>query len=129
MKYRIAVGTKDGVNVTEHFGQCERFQILEIDQESDEIVLVEGRDTDDQTQCEGHQDERIRDKIEALRDCQIVLIRQIGGQSEKLLNHNGIIALQYQGTIEGALQRVKQYYKRQRFFDPRVTGYEERQGD
>ncbi len=128
MKYRIAVGTKDGVYVTEHFGQCGRFQILEVDQEQDEAVLIEERDTANQTGCGGHQEEQIRDKIQSINDCKIVLVRQIGGQSEKLLNHNGIIALQYQGTIEGALQKVKQYYKRQKFFDPKITGYEERRG-
>ena len=115
MKYRIAVGTGDGRNITEHFGHCGKFQILEVDQESDEVTPVEERETAFQTACGGHQEDRIREKVAVLRDCQIVLVRQIGGQSEKLLNHNGMIALQFQGTIEEALQKVKRYYKKQIF--------------
>ena len=115
MKYRLAIGTRDGINITEHFGQCGRFHILEVDQEKEEVTLVEERETSFQAACGGHQEERIREKVNALKDCQIVLVRQIGGQSEKLLNHNGIIALQYQGTIEEALQKVKKFYKKQIF--------------
>jgi nitrogen fixation protein NifX len=115
MKYRIAVGTGDKINITEHFGQCGRFHIFEADQETDEIILIEERDAVFQTQCGGHQEEKIREKIRSLRDCRIVLVKQIGGQSEKLLNLNGITALQYQGTVEEALRKVKSYYKRQIF--------------
>jgi hypothetical protein len=42
-------------------------------------------------------------------------VKQIGGQSEKLLNHNGMIALQYQGSIEEAMNKVLKHYKKQIF--------------
>jgi predicted Fe-Mo cluster-binding NifX family protein len=115
MKYRIAVGTKDKVNVTEHFGQCRQFLIIDIEQENDEAAVVGERCTVFSSQCGEHQDEKIRHKINVIKDCQIVLVKQIGGQSEKLLNHNGIIALQYQGSIEEALAKIKKAYKKQKF--------------
>ena len=115
MKYRVAIGTSDKINITEHFGQCRRFVILDIDQENDEETFVEDRDTSFSEQCGEHQNDKIKEKIEALWDCQIVLVKQIGGQSEKLLNHNGIIPLQYQSSIVEALDKIKKYYKKQIF--------------
>jgi predicted Fe-Mo cluster-binding NifX family protein len=112
MKYRIAIGTNDKINVTEHFGQSRQFDIFEIDQENDEITYVEERTCTFSTQCGEHQDDKLREKIQAIKDCQIVLVKQIGGQSEKVLNHNNIIALQYQGTIEGALMKIIKFYKK-----------------
>lgn len=115
MKYRIAVGTKDGKYVTEHFGQCGQFRILEIDQDSGEAVFVENRETPHNEQCGDHRNEVIAEKIRKLKDCRIVLAKQIGGQSEKLLNHSGIAALQYGGPVEDALVKIKRFYKRQNF--------------
>lgn len=115
MTYRIAVGTVDGKNITEHFGQCRAFKILDISQEDGSVIYVEDRLTGHQEQCGGHQDAKVLEKINALSDCQIVLVKQIGGQSEKLLIHYGIIPLQNQGSIEAALVKVKAFYKRQLF--------------
>ncbi|GEM_PF-1683700 len=115
MKYRIAIGTRDGINITEHFGQCNRFLIVEISQEDDQVILSGERDTGCENRCGNHQDDRIREKIQVLKDCRIVLVKQIGGQSEKLLNHYGITALQYNGPIEDALKKIKKFYKKQKF--------------
>ncbi len=46
-------------------------------------------------------------------DCRIILVKQLGGQSEKLLNHYGIISLQYNGLIEDALKKIIKFYKKQ----------------
>lgn len=115
MKYRVAIGTKDKKNITEHFGQCGNFYVIDIDQENDEVSFVEERNTDFSSQCGEHHNEIIGSKIAALKDCQIVLVNQIGGQSEKLLQHNGIISLQSDGSIEDALVKIKKFYKKQIF--------------
>jgi predicted Fe-Mo cluster-binding NifX family protein len=115
MTYRIAIGTLDNKNITEHFGQCRRFLIVEANQEKEDYITVEERDTSHSFKCGEHQQDAILDKIRALRDCQIILVKQIGGQSEKLLNHNGMIALQYQGSIEEAMNKVLKHYKKQIF--------------
>lgn len=115
MKYRVAIGTNDNKNITEHFGQCKKFYIIDIDQLSDEVSFVEERETDFPTQCGQHHNEIIGAKIAALKDCQIVLVNQIGGQSVKLLQHNGIIPLESQDSIENALVSIKRFYKKQFF--------------
>lgn len=115
MTYRIAIGTVDEENITEHFGQCSNFRILDISQEEDTVTFVENRITDLQEACGTHQDIKIREKIEALNDCHLVLVKQIGVQSEKLLTHYGIVPLQNQGSINQALKKIRLFYKKHQF--------------
>jgi predicted Fe-Mo cluster-binding NifX family protein len=115
MKYRVAIGTNDRLHITEHFGQCEDFLIADIDQDSDGITIIGERSTNVRAETGIHQDQVIREKIAWLKDCQIVLVKQIGGQSEKLLIHNGIIPLQQQGLIEDALKKIIKFYKNKNF--------------
>lgn len=112
MKYRIAIGSNDRIRVTEHFGKCSRFYIVEVNEEENGFIPVEERETTGQCQCGNHQDELIRNKIDALMDCRIVLVNQIGGQSEKLLNHYGIVALKFNGLIEDALKKIIKFYRK-----------------
>lgn len=121
MKYKIAIGTNDKVNVTEHFGGSRQFAIVEIDQEKDEINYIEDRPCVFATECGEHQDELLREKIQVIADCQIVLVKKIGGQSEKILNHHGMIALQYQGAIEAALSKITKFYKKYIFTGKELT--------
>ncbi len=121
MKYRIAIGTNDKVNVTEHFGGSRQFMIVEIDQEKGEINDIEDRPCVFATQCGEHQEELLREKIEVISDCQIVLVKKIGGQSEKRLNQHDIIALQYQGAIETALSKIIKFYKNYIFTGKELT--------
>ncbi len=115
MTYRIAIGTSDGIHITEHFGQCSHFHILAVSQEDDSVTFIEDRITLHQDSCGGHQEAVIRGKIDALRDCQLILVKQIGYRSEKLLIHNGIVPLQHEGTISQALIKIKAFYKKHQF--------------
>ena len=121
MKYRVAIGTEDLINVTEHFGQCRCFFIIEIDQKEEGYIVIEKRETAHSLSCGVHQNEAILDKIKSLHDCQIVLVNKMGGQTEKLLIHNDIIPLQYQGRIEDALKKIGKYYLKQIFYRKDVT--------
>lgn len=117
MKYRVAIGTNDKQNVTEHFGGSRQFTVVEIDQEKDSILQIGDRICPFASQCGGHQEELIREKIQMISDCQIVLVNKIGGQSEKRLNQQNMIALQYQGSIESALSQIMKFYKKYIFVE------------
>ncbi len=121
MRYRIAIGSSDKINVTEHFGGSRQFIIMEIDQDKDEIHYIENRPCISNGQCGDHQEELLREKIRVISDCQIVLVKKIGGQSEKILKHHNIIALQYQGTIEAALSKIISFYKKYIFTGRELT--------
>ena len=115
MKYRVAIGTKDGKNITEHFGTCGHFQIVEINQENGEATVIEKRITAHLEQCGNHLEDNIIEKIKALNDCHIILVKQIGGRSEKLLVHYGFISLTNSGPIDVALAKIIKFYKNQIF--------------
>ncbi|MDR0905458.1 MAG: hypothetical protein LBN00_04705 [Oscillospiraceae bacterium] len=123
MRYKIAVGTTDGVNVTEHFGQAKGFFIYEIDQDSDETILVERRsfvdeDADGGEDCGcggGHDETAVTSKLDALGDVQIILVQKIGGKSEKQVTLKHIVPLQFNGTIEDAFVKIKKSYKHRQF--------------
>lgn len=115
MKYRVAIGTGDGKNITEHFGTCGRFQIMEIDQVNDEVMIIEERITAHQDQCKSHLDDNIIEKIKALNDCHIILVKQVGGKTEKLLLHYGVIPLTNSGPIDKAMAKIIKFYKNQIF--------------
>lgn len=114
--YRIAVGTLDGVNITEHFGRAKGFRIIEIDRETDEEKALADIEVVHSEDCSrGHDQEMLEAKIQALLDWQVtaVLVARIGPGSERMLSKNSIQILVNDGNVETALQRVKKFFKRQ----------------
>ena len=118
MSYRIAIGTRDGVEVNEHFGQGRNFQIIEIDQQAEEVKLLGSIEVVHSGYCGAGQDEKlIQEKIQAFLDWNVaaVLVKQIGPGSERMLTKNGIEVLVFSGKIADGLERIKKFYKRRRF--------------
>ncbi|MDR0859245.1 MAG: hypothetical protein LBN97_09475 [Oscillospiraceae bacterium] len=118
MTYKIAVGSGDGVVIDQHFGSGSSFYIYEISQETDETVVSEHRvfDGNGDITCTGaHDHSNIAGKIDALADCQLVLVAKIGGKAEKQLTLRHIVPLTYEGTIADALVSIKRAYKKRKF--------------
>lgn len=116
--YRIAVGTLDGKEITEHFGQSKGFRIIEIDQETDEEKALADIEVVHSKDCShGHDQEMLTAKIQALLDWQVVaiLVSQIGPGSERLVTKNGIQVLVAGGDVKKALVKVKRFFKRHHF--------------
>jgi nitrogen fixation protein NifX len=111
MKYKIAVGSRDGKAVTEHFGGCKRFSIITVDEESSTYKFTEFRDV--LPACNGgkHSEDGLEAAAEALSDCRIVLVARIGNGAQLVLERHGIDVLEYYGLIEDALKRIIQYYR------------------
>ncbi len=118
MSYRIAIGTLDGKEVTEHFGRAKGFRIIEINQESGDERLIADISVVGSEDCShGHDEQMLQTKIQALLDHKVnsVLVRQIGPKSERLLNKNNIEVLVAEGDVNKALTRIKIFYKRHVF--------------
>ena len=116
--YRVAVGTLDGQIITEHFGRSKGFRIIEVNQETDEekvLADIEVLHNDDCSQ--GHNEEMLKAKIQALLDWKVIaiLVSQIGPGSERLVTKNGIQILVSDGEVAEAMQKVKKFYKRHHF--------------
>ncbi len=118
MAYKVAIGTMDGIEITEHFGRGKGFRIVEIDQQTDEIRDLGNIEVMHSETCgKGHNENLIQQKIQALLDWQVtaILVRQIGPKSERLVTKNGIEVLVAEGKVEEALKKIKKFYKRRNF--------------
>ena len=116
--YRIAVGTLDGQNITEHFGRAKGFRIIEVNQETDEETALADIEVVHSKDCShGHDKAMLESKIQALLDWKVtaILVAQIGPGSERLVTKNNIQVLVSEGELSPAMARVKKYFKRHHF--------------
>lgn len=102
--YKIAVATKYGKLVDQHFGYASEFLIFEGDGET--FALAENRRVE--KYCTGIEEcdtgETRRDGIiDALRDCDAVLTMRIGYHAKERLTKKGIMSVETCDTIENGL--------------------------
>ncbi|MBT8763120.1 hypothetical protein KFV02_04160 [Desulfohalobiaceae bacterium Ax17] len=98
-KTRIAVVSKDGTNVDEHFGTAKRFLIYDC---NDEMTFVEERPTE--SLSVGDPDhpfdpERFGRVAAQLKDCVKIYVTKIGETPAAKLKELGIEAVIYEGPI------------------------------
>jgi predicted Fe-Mo cluster-binding NifX family protein len=108
MKYKIAVGSRDGKVVTEHFGGCEHFAIIDVDPETQNFEFLGFRDVTPPCESGGHNDNRLDAVAQVLSDCRIVLVSRIGSGAEAALTRKGVDVLEYSGLIEDAVKKIIQ---------------------
>jgi predicted Fe-Mo cluster-binding NifX family protein len=80
---KIAVASKEGMAVSEHFGHAKQFLIYEVD--ANRCALLEKREVEHY--CLGQQSSKtaMAGILEAIKDCRAVLVAKIGdGPTEKL---------------------------------------------
>lgn len=84
MSLKVAVASKSGVAIDEHFGHAKLFRIYNLDDKG--AHHIEDRDVDHYC-LGGHGDKSALQKIlETISDCQAVFISKVGdGPAEKLL--------------------------------------------
>jgi len=111
---KVAFATTDGINVDEHFGRCGRFVIYELTRDGqrrlEERVFADGRDDAvESTKGQGKaHDEAVEAKVEALADCGIIYVTNIGGPSAARLSRRGIMPVKVKETvgIEASVQKL-----------------------
>lgn len=101
----IAVASKYGRLVDQHFGHASQFRIYQGD--GREFRLVEIRKVEQY--CLGSSDcvteENRRDRVlEALRDCQAVLSLRIGNQAKERLQQKGVLSVEFCDSVENGLR-------------------------
>ena len=102
---KIAVASKSGINVDQHFGHADRFLIYELNQH--EAVKIETVEVG--KYCSFDLEHPFRHRqfaaiITALKDCQIVVTAMIGDYPLAELRKAGLFHLTASGPINDALQ-------------------------
>ncbi|AFY79135.1 MAG: dinitrogenase iron-molybdenum cofactor [Hydrococcus sp. C42_A2020_068] len=98
---RVAVATKGGGIVNEHFGHAKEFQIYEVNDA--QATFLETRQVI--PYCKGGYGEQsaMDDILQKLSDCTAVLVLKIGAGAEERLRTAGIEAVQVYDAIETAV--------------------------
>lgn len=103
-QYKIAVTSKYGKLVDQHFGHATEFSIFQGN--GKEFQLLETRKTDQYcsgiVECDSEEG-RKGAAIQAISDCDAVLTMRIGYQAQKRLLEQGIMSVEYCYTVEEGL--------------------------
>jgi nitrogen fixation protein NifX len=81
---KIAFASKDGINVNEHFGWCEKFYIYGVDKDSYELI----KEVDSSVKHEAEVD-KLEYKIECIDNSDIVYVTQIGPKAANMVKYAG----------------------------------------
>ena len=104
----IAVASKDGKNIDQHFGHAERFLVFDVSEGA--VHLHESRPVD--RYCTFDPDHPLRahllhDATRKLSDCRAVVIAQIGDHPKGELEKSGIEVFCANGPIETTLLELE----------------------
>lgn len=103
---KVAFATEDGKKVDSHFGRCGCFSIFDVNAEGYRWLLArEVSDTLGQVESD-----RIERRVDAVKDCTLVFMCQIGATAAARVTRQGVMPLKVEeGTeIIGQLERLQE---------------------
>lgn len=108
MGFKVAFGSSDGKVVNKHFGRCEQFYIIEI--ENSTFRFVETRQAQPPCIDGVHKDGVLQSAAENLNDCRFVIVSKIGPSAQAALFQNQIEVIEYNSFIEEAAKLLISEY-------------------
>ena len=115
-EYKVAVATSDGVVVNQHFGRAAMFYIYRINRDGEAPQLLERREVTPVCRGGEHDDGKLQENVESLKDCQYVLVCRIGDGARHILEFNGLEVYELPGIISESLSRLESYLRVQELF-------------
>lgn len=106
---RVAVATKGGGLVNQHFGHAKEFQIYEVD--DTQALFLETRQATSYCQGGHGAEESLNRIVRLLADCQGVLVSKIGTGPDDRLREAGIEPVQVYDAIETAVLEFYQQWR------------------
>lgn len=107
-KILVAVATKGGGLVNQHFGHAKEFQVYEVD--GSEVRFIGHRKIDHYCQGGYGETATLENIIEAIADCKAVLVAKIGDCPQEKLHTAGIQTVETYDTIDKAALEFYQQY-------------------
>ena len=107
-KIRVAAASSDNLCINRHFGRAENFCIADI-YGNGSVIRVEERKVVPVCGMGQHDDGELKNAVEALSDCDVVLAVRIGFGAARELEENGITPLEVSGMIDESLQKLSSY--------------------
>jgi len=110
--YKIAVATKDGKVITEHFGRCSRWSVFHVD--GDKYRFLEYRDVVSPCVDFEHSDNALNNTVELLSDCRALLALKIGPGALSRLEAAGLTVFEIGADVDLAIKKLIDYFARTR---------------
>lgn len=112
MNVRIAVATRSGKVVDEHFGRAEAFHVIELDEKGGRYL--EKRRTARLCRDYEHNEDALKERISLLNDCKAVLAARTGLVVKRELEIAGITVFEIGLPVDEALEKLRHYYYKER---------------
>ena len=119
MNYKIGIASSDGKVVNLHFGRADVFYIVEADSENMTCRYGESRKTVPVCQGQEHNDDKLYELAELLKDCDYILVSRIGEGARAALAKNSTWAFELPGFIEDSVKRLLSYVEVQKLLNDR----------
>ena len=116
MRYKIGIASSDGKVVNLHFGKASVFYIVEADSETMTFQYIESRTTEPVCQGQEHDEDQLLLLADRLKDCDYVLVSQIGNGARAALDRFHIDAYELPGLLEESIQRLLSFVEVQKLF-------------
>jgi predicted Fe-Mo cluster-binding NifX family protein len=110
--FKIAVATKDGKVISEHFGRCACWSIIEVTESG--YRFLERRETVAPCAQFEQSDDSLNRAAELLSDCRAVLALKIGPGAAALLESSGILCFEIGAEVDFAVKKLIEYFNRLR---------------
>lgn len=114
MGYKIAIASTDGKVVNQHFGRAKVFYIVDADSANMTFTYLESRKVIPICQGQEHDDGQLNELAAILKDCNYVLVSQIGYGARNVLEQNKIEVFELPGFIDESIKRLLSYVEVQK---------------
>lgn len=111
--FKIAVATRDGLMVDEHFGRAERFVVFTL--KGNKVEKAEMRPVPHKISCRTGEGQLvgIMQRLELLDDCQAVICLKAGQCAHEAAKSKGMTILEADERVSVALERFIQQYEKE----------------
>jgi predicted Fe-Mo cluster-binding NifX family protein len=103
-KHRLAFATSDKLTVYQHFGNARGFEIVDI--ENDTYEFVEYRKVTPPCDGGAHSESAFDAVLEALTDCEAIVVGKIGPGAAEYLASKGIRVFEAPGVVENIVATI-----------------------
>ena len=127
MILRTAFATSDGINIDRHFGASKRFDIYEINTESQLYKRIDIRNVENACLNHNHDDKRMETVVEAISDCNYVFAELSGNMARNVLEKNNIQPVDVDRTIKEVIDNI--LYGKVKLIDQRYAEVEKKRNN
>ncbi|MDR0706660.1 MAG: radical SAM protein [Treponema sp.] len=112
---RLAFASNDRVFVSQHFGHCRNFVIVDINEETYGYAVVGMRKNDAPCNQGGHDEGTFEKSVLLISDCNVLFVLKAGNYAKQRLQLKGVQVLEKPGFIEDLIAEYIKYLKRPLF--------------